>query len=91
MKIIIQAGGLGTRMKRLTQNKPKSLISAKYLPLIFNLFKKYPKDEFVIIGDYKFDVLDRYLATFAKDVNLILIKAKTKGNAAHLRLSFDVV
>ncbi|MDR1123669.1 MAG: nucleoside-diphosphate-sugar pyrophosphorylase [Elusimicrobiota bacterium] len=85
MKIIIQAGGLGSRMKRLTHNKPKSLISAKYLPIIFNLFRKYPKDEFVIIGDYKFDVLDRYLAVFARDVNYILIKAKTKGNGAGIK------
>ncbi|MDR2770294.1 MAG: hypothetical protein LBB08_02485 [Rickettsiales bacterium] len=52
------------------------------MPIIFHLFKKYPKDEFVIIGDYKFDVLDKYLATFAKDVNYILIRATKKGNAA---------
>lgn len=85
MKIIIQAGGLGTRMKGLTSVKPKSLISAKYMPIIFHLFKKYPRDEFVIIGDYKFDVLDHYLATFAKDVNYILVRAKEKGNVAGIK------
>jgi len=85
MKIIIQAGGLGSRMKNLTSTKPKSLISAKYMPIIFHLFKKYPKDEFIIIGDYKFDVLDHFLATFAKDVNYILIRATTKGNAAGIK------
>ena len=85
MKIIIQAGGLGSRMKNLTSTKPKSLISAKYMPIIFHLFKRYPKNEFIIIGDYKFDVLDRYLATFAKDVNYILIHSKTKGNAAGIK------
>ena len=85
MKIIIQAGGLGSRMKALTHVKPKSLISAKYMPIIFHLFKKYPKDEFIIIGDYKFDVLDRYLSTFAKDVNYMLVRATTKGNAAGIK------
>ncbi len=85
MKIIIQAGGLGSRMKNLTNVKPKSLISAKYMPIIFHLFKKYPNDEFIIIGDYKFDVLDRYLATFAKNVNYILIKSHKKGNAAGIK------
>ena len=85
MKIIIQAGGLGSRMKQLTSVKPKSLISAKYMPIIFHLFKKFPNDEFVIIGDYKFDVLDHYLATFAKDVNYMLIRSTEKGNAAGIK------
>lgn len=91
MKIIVQAGGLGSRMKNLTKIKPKSLISAKYMPLIFHLFKKYPKDEFIIIGDYKFDVLDKYLATFAKDVNYILIKASQKGNVAGLKEAISII
>lgn len=85
MKIIIQAGGMGTRMQALTQVKPKVLVTAKYMPIIFHMFKKYPKDEFIIIGDYKFDVLDKYLATFAKDVNYILLKSTTKGNAAGIK------
>lgn len=85
MKIIIQAGGLGTRMKNLTSVKPKPLISAKHLPIIFHMFKKYPRDEFIIIGDYKFDVLDRYLETFAKDVNYMLIHASGTGNAPGIK------
>lgn len=91
MKIIIQAGGLGSRMKSLTRVKPKSMISAKYMPIIFHLFKKYPKDEFIIIGDYKFDVLDRYLATFAKDVNYILIRSHEKGNAAGIKEAISYI
>lgn len=85
MKIIIQAGGIGSRMERLTSTKPKSLVSAKYMPIIFHLFKKYPKDEFIIIGDYKFDILDRYLTTFAQDVNYMLIRSTGKGNAAGIK------
>ena len=56
-----------------------------YMPIIFHLFKRYPKNEFIIIGDYKFDVLDRYLATFAKEVNYILVRSQTKGNAAGIK------
>jgi len=85
MKIIIQAGGLGSRMKKLTFVKPKSLISTKYMPIILHLFKKYSKDEFIVIGDYKFDALDRYLATFAKDFNYMLIRTAEKGNAAGIK------
>lgn len=85
MKIIIQAGGLGTRMGRLTSTKPKALISVEYMPIIFHLFKKYPNDDFIIIGDYKFDVLEKYLSTFAKDINYILIKVNQKGNASGIK------
>ncbi|MCD7907279.1 MAG: phosphotransferase [Clostridium sp.] len=72
--IIVQAGGKGTRMKHLTLNKPKALVPIDNLPMIFHLFKKYPNKQFIIIGDYLFDVLERYLKTFAQ-VNYTLVNA----------------
>lgn len=63
--IIIQAGGKGSRMEHLTRNKPKALVPVNNLPMIFHLFKKFPDKKFIIIGDYKFDVLERYLKAFA--------------------------
>ena len=84
MKIIVQAGGLGTRMRALTTNKPKALIPVKNSPILFHLLGEFnrPEDEFIIIGDYKYDVLDRYLSTFAKKQRYILIKSSVKGNAS---------
>ena len=63
--IIIQAGGKGSRMESLTRNKPKALVPVNNLPMIFHLFRKYPDKKFVIIGDYKYDVLEKYLKEFA--------------------------
>ncbi|MBR5914610.1 MAG: SIS domain-containing protein [Selenomonadaceae bacterium] len=63
--IIVQAGGKGSRMERLTRNKPKALVPVNNLPMIFHLFKKFPDKKFIIIGDYKFDVLEKYLREFA--------------------------
>ena len=63
--IIVQAGGKGTRMEKLTHNKPKALIPIQNLPMLFHLFRKYPDKKYVVIGDYKYDVLKRYLAAFA--------------------------
>lgn len=63
--IIVQAGGKGSRMQILTRNKPKALVPVNNLPMIFHLFKKYPDKKFIIIGDYKYDVLVRYLREFA--------------------------
>lgn len=59
-------------MEQLTRNKPKALIPVNNLPMLFHLFRKYPEKEFIIIGDYKFDVLQRYLAAFA-DVDYRLV------------------
>lgn len=64
--IIVQAGGKGTRLGKLTQNKPKALVPIENRPMLFHLFEKYPNSEFIVIGDYKFDVLERYLQAFAK-------------------------
>lgn len=70
--IIIQAGGRGSRMQILTRNKPKALVPVDNLPLIFHLFRKFKDKKFIVIGDYKIDVLERYLTAFADvDYNLI--------------------
>ena len=33
--------------------------------MLFHLFKKYPNSKYIIIGDYKYDVLVKYLKSFA--------------------------
>lgn len=75
--IIIQAGGKGSRLGYLTKNKPKALLPVKNLPMIFHLFRKFPDKHFIIIGDYKYDVLENYLKAFA-DVDWKIINAKGK-------------
>ena len=63
--IVVQAGGKDSRMERLTRNKPKALVPVNNLPMIFHLFKKFSDKKFIVIGDYKFDVLKKYLYIFA--------------------------
>ncbi len=83
--IVVQAGGKGSRMGYLTYNKPKALIPIDNLPMLFHLFKKFPEKKYIIIGDYKYSVLEKYLKVFCK-VNYKLINAKGKnGTCAGLR------
>lgn len=91
MKIITQAGGKGTRLEHLTYNRPKCLVPVHNRPMIFHLFNKYPQCEFIVIGDYKYDVLRSYLETFAKDVNYKLIKAAGTGNICGIKQALEYV
>lgn len=89
--IIVQAGGKGTRMEKLTHNKPKALIPIQNLPMLFHLFRKYPDKKYVVIGDYKYDVLKRYLAAFA-DVDYKLVNAYgKKGTCAGIQDALRII
>ena len=83
--IIVQAGGKGTRMEHLTKNKPKCLVPVDNLPMMFHLFRKYPDKKFIIIGDYKFDVLKEYLRVFAKVKYILIDAAGKKGTCAGIK------
>ncbi len=89
--IIVQAGGKGTRMQYLTHNKPKALVPVNNLPIIFHLFRKYPDKKFIIIGDYKYEVLEKYLSAFAEvDYEMVNASGHT-GTCAGLNLALDKV
>lgn len=92
MKVIVQAGGLGSRMKELTKNKPKALIPIFNKPILFHLFERFEKNmEFIVIGDYKFEVLDRYLTTFSSDKKILLIKSQGVGNICGIKEALKYV
>lgn len=80
--IIVQAGGKGTRLEGLTKNKPKCLVPYDNLPLIFHLFKKFPKAKFTIIADYKVEVLQKYLDIFAQDYEWRILPANGSGTVS---------
>ena len=89
--IIVQAGGRGSRMELLTKNKPKALVPVNNLPMIFHLFRKYPTKKFIIIGDYKIDVLERYLKTFATVDYQIVNGSNHKGTCAGLNDALKLI
>lgn len=80
--VIVQAGGKGARMEILTRNKPKALVPINNLPMIFHLFRKFPTMKFIVIGDYKYDVLNKYLATFAEVDYTLVCSAGETGTCA---------
>ncbi len=88
--IIVQAGGKGTRLKYLTENKPKALVPIDNLPMIFHLFHKYPDKRFIVISDYKKDVMRAYLEAFA-DVKYQVVDAVGTGTCSGVGQALELI
>jgi glucose-1-phosphate cytidylyltransferase len=66
MKVIILAGGLGTRFAEETHNKPKPMIEICGKPILFHIMKWYSKFfdcEFLIATGYLSETVDEYLSS----------------------------
>jgi glucose-1-phosphate cytidylyltransferase len=64
MKVIILAGGLGTRLSEETENRPKPMVLIDEKPIlwhIMNSFFKQGLDEFILALGYRSDVIKRWL------------------------------
>lgn len=88
--IIVQAGGRGSRLGKYTENKPKALLSIDNLPMIFHLFNRFPNKKYIIISDYKYDVMVRYLGKFA-EIDYKIIKTNEKGTCSGIRESISIL
>ena len=89
--IIVQAGGKGSRMEYLTENKPKALVPINNLPMLFHLFQKYSDKRFIIIGDYKCDVLKKYLEAFANVKYLLVDAGGKQGTCAGISETLKMI
>jgi bifunctional UDP-N-acetylglucosamine pyrophosphorylase/glucosamine-1-phosphate N-acetyltransferase len=68
-KVVVAAAGQGTRMLRLTNNKPKHLINIQKRPflayLLDNLFEAGYRDVILVVG-YKEDLMKNFLQDYSK-------------------------
>jgi len=87
--IIIQAGGLGTRMKHLTARRPKCLVPVGSQTIISNVINVFESDKIIVIGDYLIDVLKNYIDIFYPNVRVV--KASTKGTCGGLKEAISMI
>lgn len=67
MKVVILAGGFGTRISEETENKPKPMINIGGQPIILHIMKHYAKygyNDFIICLGYKGYALKEYFANY---------------------------
>lgn len=67
MKVLILAGGFGTRLSEETQNIPKPMIPIGNKPILLHIMKIYSHygfNEFIILLGYKGYVIKEYFANY---------------------------
>ncbi|RZO62289.1 MAG: glucose-1-phosphate cytidylyltransferase [Candidatus Pelagibacterales bacterium] len=76
MKVIILAGGLGTRLAEYTHSVPKPMVEIGGEPIlshIMRIFKSYNFNEFIIAAGYKNEVISKYYKNSNEFKNLKII------------------
>lgn len=67
MKVVLLAGGYGTRISEESHHKPKPMIDIGGHPILWHIMKSYSHygfNEFVICGGYKQHVIKEYFANY---------------------------
>ena len=76
MKVVILAGGFGTRLSEYTDTIPKPMVPIGNLPMIhhiINIYAKYGHKDFYIALGYKGDVIRKYFNKKIEELNINLI------------------
>lgn len=80
MKIVILAGGLGTRLAEETEVKPKPMVEVGGRPILWHILKHYSHyghGEFVIALGYKGEMIKRYFLDYAGLDGSLTVSVKT--------------
>ncbi|HRN86810.1 MAG TPA: glucose-1-phosphate cytidylyltransferase [Candidatus Dojkabacteria bacterium] len=85
MKVVILAGGLGTRLNEETLAKPKPMVEIGGKPVLWHIMKIYSYfgiNEFIICCGYKSNIIKDYFLNYANYNSDITIN--TKNNVLHI-------
>jgi glucose-1-phosphate cytidylyltransferase len=81
MKLVIFAGGLGTRISEETDYVPKPMVKIGKKPILWHIIKYYSFfgfSDFIICGGYKINIIKNYFRKFKKN-KLFNIKVINTG------------
>jgi len=81
MKVVIFAGGLGTRMREETEFKPKPMVEIGGIPILVHLIEIFARQGFtdiIVLAGYKAQYIKSYFSNFLvnlSDISLTLSEA----------------
>lgn len=82
MKVVILAGGLGTRMREETEFIPKPMVRIGDRPIVWHIIKyflEFGHSDFLILGGYKTEVISDYFS----DLDSIRSDLNQSGSVKH--------
>ena len=82
MKVVLLAGGFGTRISEESQFKPKPMIEIGGMPILWHIMKEYSYygfNEFIICAGYKQHIIKDWFANYFLHTSDITFDF-TKGN-----------
>jgi len=80
MKVVILAGGLGTRLSEETETKPKPMVEIGGKPIIWHILKIYSSqgfNDFIICLGYKGYIIKEYFSNYFLHINDVSIDLLT--------------
>tara|TARA_Y100000590_G_scaffold457737_1_gene610973 strand:+ start:272 stop:967 length:696 start_codon:yes stop_codon:yes gene_type:complete len=81
MKVILLAGGLGTRLSEYTDTIPKPMVQIGDKPMLFHimdLYSRYQHKDFYVALGYKGEVIKKYFSKISNKWNINLIDTGQK-------------
>ena len=92
MKVVILAGGLGTRISEESHLKPKPMIEIGGMPILVHIMKMYAKqgfNEFIICAGYKQHVIKEYFAHYFLYNNDVTFDMQSNERIVHHKSKDD--
>jgi glucose-1-phosphate cytidylyltransferase len=85
MKVVILAGGLGTRISEETDSKPKPMVLIDENPIIWHIMKLYADQgftDFIVAAGYKGEVIEEYFANLDSAWNVSVVQTGINAQTA---------
>lgn len=90
MKVVILAGGLGTRLGEETGVRPKPMVGIGGHPILWHIMKIYSHygfDEFVVLCGYKSEVIKEYFVNYYMNNSDVTVDLSTNNVEVHKNAS----
>lgn len=92
MKVVLLAGGLGTRISEESHLRPKPMIEIGEYPILVHIMRIYAAqgfDDFIVCAGYKQQVIKEYFAHFAMYTNDVTFDLSNGSKEIHNEPKFN--